>query len=241
MEAPPAPRPVATRELSFEGNNAWASAAADWLETGKAAKTHASACKPSRSCSTRMSAAPSATASRRSAARPARSPSGTQMSAPQVYKAITAIWPSCRAGALPSATVTSATITATARSTMCSTGSRRCWRSTSCACCRGCSSGPLPIAWVTAIAADRRDAEDRLRPRQQSDGSGQTAEVFGEALDARRRPPPRRRRQLTSMPLSRPSAVPVRADRRCRTALSIAEACGHHMIGAAGGGPGDVD
>ncbi len=45
MEAPPAPRPVATRELSFEGNNAWASAAADWLETGKAAKTHASACK----------------------------------------------------------------------------------------------------------------------------------------------------------------------------------------------------
>ena len=45
MEAPPAPRPVATRELSFEGNNAWASAAADWLENGKAAKTHASACK----------------------------------------------------------------------------------------------------------------------------------------------------------------------------------------------------
>ena len=45
MEAPPAPRPVATRELSFEGNNAWASAAADWLETGKAAKTHATACK----------------------------------------------------------------------------------------------------------------------------------------------------------------------------------------------------
>jgi predicted phage-related endonuclease len=45
MEAPPAPRPVATRELSFEGNNAWASAAADWLENGNAAKTHASACK----------------------------------------------------------------------------------------------------------------------------------------------------------------------------------------------------
>ena len=45
VEPPPAPRPVATRELSFEGNNAWASAAADWLETGKAAKTHASACK----------------------------------------------------------------------------------------------------------------------------------------------------------------------------------------------------
>ena len=45
MEPPPAPRPVATRELSFEGNNVWASAAADWIETGKAAKIHASACK----------------------------------------------------------------------------------------------------------------------------------------------------------------------------------------------------
>ena len=33
VDAPPAPRPVATRELCFEGNNAWASAAADWLET----------------------------------------------------------------------------------------------------------------------------------------------------------------------------------------------------------------
>jgi predicted phage-related endonuclease len=45
MNAPPAPRPVATRELSFEGNNAWASAAADWLENNQAAKTHATACK----------------------------------------------------------------------------------------------------------------------------------------------------------------------------------------------------
>jgi predicted phage-related endonuclease len=45
VDAPPAPRPVATRELSFEGNNAWASAAADWLQTNQAAKTHASACK----------------------------------------------------------------------------------------------------------------------------------------------------------------------------------------------------
>ena len=45
VEAPPAPRPVATRELSFEGNNAWASAAADWLETNQAAKMHATACK----------------------------------------------------------------------------------------------------------------------------------------------------------------------------------------------------
>ena len=45
VDAPPAPRPVATRELSFESNNAWASAAAHWLETNEAAKTHASACK----------------------------------------------------------------------------------------------------------------------------------------------------------------------------------------------------
>ena len=45
MDAPPAPRPVAMRELSFEGNNAWASAAADWLETNQAAKTHATASK----------------------------------------------------------------------------------------------------------------------------------------------------------------------------------------------------
>jgi predicted phage-related endonuclease len=44
-DPPPAPRCVATRELSFDGNNLWASAAADWLETSKAAKTHASACK----------------------------------------------------------------------------------------------------------------------------------------------------------------------------------------------------
>lgn len=45
LAAPPAPRPVATRELCFEGNNAWAAAAADWLEHSRAAKTHASACK----------------------------------------------------------------------------------------------------------------------------------------------------------------------------------------------------
>ena len=44
--APPvAPLPVATREVSFEGNNAWASAAADWLEYGTAARTHATACR----------------------------------------------------------------------------------------------------------------------------------------------------------------------------------------------------
>lgn len=45
VSAPPAPRPVATRELRLDGNNAWASAAADWLENNRAAKTHASACK----------------------------------------------------------------------------------------------------------------------------------------------------------------------------------------------------
>ena len=45
IPAPPAPRPIAMRELSFEGNNAWASAAADWLETSKAARTYATASK----------------------------------------------------------------------------------------------------------------------------------------------------------------------------------------------------
>jgi predicted phage-related endonuclease len=42
--APPAPRPIGTREVCLEGNNAWASAAVDWLEHRAAAKTHASAC-----------------------------------------------------------------------------------------------------------------------------------------------------------------------------------------------------
>lgn len=45
MAPPPVPRPMATRELCFEGNNAWASAAADWLEHHQAARAHASACK----------------------------------------------------------------------------------------------------------------------------------------------------------------------------------------------------
>lgn len=45
IPAPEAPRPIATRELSFEGNNAWAAAAADWLEHNRAARTHASACR----------------------------------------------------------------------------------------------------------------------------------------------------------------------------------------------------
>ena len=42
---PPAPRPIATRELNLEGNNAWAAAAADWLEHNAAARIHASACR----------------------------------------------------------------------------------------------------------------------------------------------------------------------------------------------------
>jgi hypothetical protein len=41
---PPAPKPVGTREVCLEGNNAWASAAIDWLEHRAAARTHASAC-----------------------------------------------------------------------------------------------------------------------------------------------------------------------------------------------------
>lgn len=40
---PPAPRPVATREICVEGNNSWASAAFDWLSFRNAAKLHAAA------------------------------------------------------------------------------------------------------------------------------------------------------------------------------------------------------
>ena len=40
---PPPPKPVGTREVCLEGNNAWASAAFDWLKNRDAAKTHASA------------------------------------------------------------------------------------------------------------------------------------------------------------------------------------------------------
>lgn len=41
---PPAPpRPVGVREVCLEGNNAWGSAAADWLEHRAAAKRHAAA------------------------------------------------------------------------------------------------------------------------------------------------------------------------------------------------------
>ena len=42
---PPAPpRPVGTREICLEGNNAWAAAAADWAQNKDAAKVHANAC-----------------------------------------------------------------------------------------------------------------------------------------------------------------------------------------------------
>ena len=42
-EVPPAPRPIGAREVCFEGNNAWASAAVDWVEHRAAAKKHAAA------------------------------------------------------------------------------------------------------------------------------------------------------------------------------------------------------
>jgi predicted phage-related endonuclease len=44
VEPPPAPRPIGTREVCLEGNNAWASAAFDWLKHRDAAKVHATAC-----------------------------------------------------------------------------------------------------------------------------------------------------------------------------------------------------
>lgn len=43
LPPPPAPKPVARRELCFEGNNAWSVAAGSWLDDGEAAKRHASA------------------------------------------------------------------------------------------------------------------------------------------------------------------------------------------------------
>jgi predicted phage-related endonuclease len=43
-QPPPPPRPIGTREICLEGNNAWASAAFDWLEHRDAAKIHACAC-----------------------------------------------------------------------------------------------------------------------------------------------------------------------------------------------------
>jgi predicted phage-related endonuclease len=40
----PPPKPIGSREVSLEGNNAWASAAVDWLQNRAAAKVHAGAC-----------------------------------------------------------------------------------------------------------------------------------------------------------------------------------------------------
>jgi predicted phage-related endonuclease len=42
-DPPAAPRPIGTREVCLEGNNAWASAALDWLEHRQAAKIHGAA------------------------------------------------------------------------------------------------------------------------------------------------------------------------------------------------------
>ena len=42
-EPPPPPKPIGTREICLEGNNAWASAAVDWLQHRDAAKAHAAA------------------------------------------------------------------------------------------------------------------------------------------------------------------------------------------------------
>lgn len=44
VQPPPPPRPIGTREVCLQGNNAWADAAFDWLEHRDAAKVHASAC-----------------------------------------------------------------------------------------------------------------------------------------------------------------------------------------------------
>ena len=43
IEPPAPPKPVGTREVNLEGNNAWASGAYDWLKHRDAAKSHASA------------------------------------------------------------------------------------------------------------------------------------------------------------------------------------------------------
>jgi predicted phage-related endonuclease len=40
---PPPPKPIGVREICLEGNNAWASAAIDWLAHREAAKAHATA------------------------------------------------------------------------------------------------------------------------------------------------------------------------------------------------------
>ena len=45
LPPPPPPKPVAVRELCLEGNNAWASAAVDWVKHADAARKHAQAVK----------------------------------------------------------------------------------------------------------------------------------------------------------------------------------------------------
>lgn len=45
VAAPPPPKPVATREVCFDGNNLWAASASDWLANREAAKRHADAAK----------------------------------------------------------------------------------------------------------------------------------------------------------------------------------------------------
>lgn len=42
-EVPPAPKPIGVREICFEGHNAWAFAAVDWLDFRDSAKKHAAA------------------------------------------------------------------------------------------------------------------------------------------------------------------------------------------------------
>ena len=93
IEPPPAPPAHRRREVCLEGNNAWASAAFDWLEHRDAAKLHARRLHVDQGAHRRgRRRGPSAMASRPSAARPARSPSGAgPMSAPSVYAAINAI------------------------------------------------------------------------------------------------------------------------------------------------------
>jgi hypothetical protein len=40
---PPAPKPIGVREVNLEGNNRWATNAADWLQHRLAAKKHVEA------------------------------------------------------------------------------------------------------------------------------------------------------------------------------------------------------
>lgn len=43
LPAPAGPKPLATREISFEGNNSWSAHAADWIANAAAAKKHKTA------------------------------------------------------------------------------------------------------------------------------------------------------------------------------------------------------